>query len=169
MNPILRDEATGDYAAVADIHRRAFGQEDEARLVDALRTGGWAKLSLIAQLDQHIVGHILFSELAIVGEARSISALSLAPVAVAPQWQRQRIGSALIREGLERAARAGHRIVIVLGEPDFYGRFGFSTALAAPLRSKYAGEYFQAKELVPGALAAVSGEVVYPPPFGGLA
>jgi putative acetyltransferase len=157
MNPILRDEATGDYAAVADIHRRAFGQEDETRLVDALREGGWAKLSLIAQLDQHIVG-----------EARSISALSLAPVAVAPQWQRQGIGSALIREGLERAARAGHRIVIVLGEPDYYGRFGFSTALAAPLRSKYAGEYFQAKELVPGALAAVSGEVVYPPPFGGL-
>ena len=82
MNPILRDEATGDYAAVADIHRRAFGQEDETRLVDALREGGWAKLSLIAQLDQHIVGHILFSELAIVGEARSISALSLAPVSV---------------------------------------------------------------------------------------
>ncbi|MEX0938601.1 MAG: N-acetyltransferase [Pirellulales bacterium] len=168
MTATIRDEATDDFVPVAELHQTAFRRDQERWLVDTLREEGWAKLSLVAEIRQDIVGHILFSEVAIVEESRRIAALSLAPVAVEPRWQRQGIGSALIREGLERAARAGHRIVVVLGEPAYYGRFGFSAALAAPLRSKYAGEFFQAKELVPRALAGVSGEVVYPPPFDAL-
>jgi putative acetyltransferase len=74
----------------------------------------------------------------------------------------------LVREGLRTCAEAGHRIVVVLGHPEFYPRFGFSATLAGRLRSPYSGPAFMAIELVPGALEGVEGEVRYPPPFEGL-
>ena len=85
--------------------------------------------------------------------------------AVVPEHQRKGIGSDLIETGLEQCRQAGHRIVIVAGRPSYYPRFGFSPELAAPLKSKYAGEAFMALELVPGALDGVTGEVRYSPPF----
>lgn len=93
-------------------------------------------------------------------------ALALAPVAVLPERQRQGIGSRLIREGLRACAEAGHRITVVLGHADYYPRFGFSAPLAEPLQAPFSGPSFMALELVPGALADVTGEVRYPPPFG---
>jgi putative acetyltransferase len=92
--------------------------------------------------------------------------LALAPLAVTPARQRQGIGSQLVREGLRACAAAGHRIVVVLGHPAYYPRFGFSAALARPLKAPFSGESFMAAELVPGALPGVAGEVRYPPPFG---
>jgi putative acetyltransferase len=89
-------------------------------------------------------------------------------VAVIPLHQKQGIGSALVREGLRLCRARGHRVVIVLGHPGFYPRFGFSARLALPLRSSYSGPSFMALELVPGALDGVEGEVRYPPPFEGL-
>jgi putative acetyltransferase len=89
-------------------------------------------------------------------------------MAVVPSHQRRGIGSMLVREGLRACAEAGHRVVIVVGHPDFYPRFGFSAKMAEQLSSPYPGPAFMAVELVPGALAGVEGEVRYPPPFAGL-
>lgn len=162
---LIRDETPADHEAVRLVNRLAFGQDAEARLVDALRDGGFAPLSLIVEKDGQVVGHVLFSDLPITAESGTVAALALAPMAVLPDLQRQGIGSALVRRGLEVCRERGHRIVVVLGHPHFYRRFGFSSALAARLDAPYSDEAFMALELVPGALAGVSGKVEYAPPF----
>ena len=165
---VIRDETSDDLDAIRDVNRLAFGQEDEARLVDALRDGGYVRVSLVAEEAGRVVGHILFSDLPIETPGGIVPALSLAPMAVIPSHQRRGIGSMLVREGLRACAEAGHRIVVVLGHPEFYPRFGFSAKMAERLRSPYSGPAFMALELVPGALEGVEGEVRYPPPFEGL-
>jgi len=162
---LILPETTADHSSIREVHRRAFGREDEGRLVDALRDGGFARLSLVAEQDGRVVGHILFSELAIVMDRGSLPALSLAPLAVVPEHERRGLGSMLVREGLRLCGNSGHRIVIVLGHPEYYPRFGFSAKLAQPLESHYAGPAFMALELEAGALNGVAGEVRYPPPF----
>lgn len=166
MSVNVREERPGDHAAVREAHRLAFGQEDEARLVDALREGGYARLSLVAEEGRRVIGHALFSDLPIKTPHGTVPALALAPLAVAPARQRQGVGTLLVREGLRACAGRGHRIVAVLGHPGYYPRFGFSAGLARPLRSPFSGASWMAAELVPGALAGVAGEVQYPPPFG---
>jgi putative acetyltransferase len=161
----LREEQPADRAAIFDVVQRAFEQEAEARLVDRLRDAGYVRLSLVADMDGQIVGHILYSELPIVGASGTTHALALAPMAVVPERQSQGIGSALIRRSLELCRERGQRIVVVLGHKHYYPRFGFSPELALPLESPYAGESFMALELVPGALAGVQGKVQYAPPF----
>ena len=121
---------------------------------------------MVAEVEGRVVGHILFGELPIVTTEGPVGALSLAPVAVLPAHQGRGYGSALVREGLRSCLDAGHRIVVVLGHPEFYPRFGFSAKLAGPLRSPFPGPAFMALELAPGALEGVEGEVRYPPPFG---
>ncbi len=166
MTVHYRAEAAGDPAAVRDVHRPAFGRDDEGALVDALRSGGYNRVSLVAEEAGMPVGHILFSELLIVTPRGTVEALSLAPLAVVPGRQRRGIGSGLMREGLRACSERGHRVVVVLGHPEFYPRFGFSAALAEGLEAPFSGPAFMALELVPGALAGVSGRVSYPPPFG---
>jgi putative acetyltransferase len=161
----VRPESTDDPEQIHSVHRMAFGQRDEAQLVDDLREGGHSVLSLVALVDDCIVGHVLFSPIRIVGEQREIDGLALAPVAVLPDYQGQGIGSALIRAGLSMAREQGHHIVIVLGEPAYYRRFGFRPELTKHLSAPYAGEAFMALELLEGALHGVSGDVVYSPPF----
>jgi putative acetyltransferase len=162
----VRAETPEDREAIREVNRRAFGREGEARLVDALRDGGYARLSLVAEEGGRVVGHVLFSDLPIIMQTGTLHALALAPVAVLPERQRQGIGSRLVREGLRTCAEAGHRVVIVLGHPNYYPRFGFSARLAERLKAPFSGPAFMALELVPGALAGVCGEVRYPPPFG---
>lgn len=168
MSPVIRPETAADHAAIREVNRLAFGGEDEARLVDALRDGGYVRASLVAEEGGRAVGHILFSDLPIITAGVVGPALALAPMAVLPTHQRRGIGSALVREGLRACAEAGHRIVVVLGHPEFYPRFGFSAKMTERLSSPYSGPAFMAAELVPGALAGVAGEVRYPPPFAGL-
>jgi predicted N-acetyltransferase YhbS len=162
----VRAETSEDQEAIREVNRQAFGREDEARLVDSLRDGGYARVSLVAEEVGQVVGHVLFSDLPIVTQTGTLHALALAPVAVLPDRQRQGIGSRLIREGLRVCAEAGHRIVVVLGPPAYYPRFGFSARLAERLKSPFSGPAFMALELTPGGLAGVTGEVRYPPPFG---
>jgi putative acetyltransferase len=161
----VRPERPEDVPAIRAVVEAASGREDEVKLVDALRDRGFVRLSLVAVEDVEIVGHILFSELDIVDQKSSVKALALAPMAVIPSRQRQGIGTTLIREGLQLGANQGHRIVLVLGHPGYYPRFGFSAELARPLKSPYAGDSFMALELVPDALEGVTGEVRYAPPF----
>ena len=166
MSPVIRPEVPTDYDAIREVNRLAFGGEEEARLVDALRDFGYLRASLVAEEGGRVLGHILFGDLPIVTAGGTVDALALAPMAVIPARQRRGIGSLLVREGLRVCGEVGHRIVVVLGHPEFYPRFGFSAKLAEPLKSPYSGPAFMAVELVPNALEGIEGEVRYPPPFG---
>jgi putative acetyltransferase len=165
MNLIIREEQAGDRAAIFDVVTRAFQQDAEARLVDRLRDGGYVRLSLVAEADSEVIGHVLYSDLPIVSDERTTPALALAPMAVVPEHQSHGIGSQLIRRSLEILRERGHQIVVVLGHKHYYPRFGFSPELAKPLESPYAGDSFMALELAPGALSGVRGAVKYAPPF----
>jgi putative acetyltransferase len=161
----VRPETTADRVAVRRVHQEAFGQYDEAWIVDALRRGGYVRVSLVAELGGQVVGHVLFSDLPIIAQSGTVPALALAPLAVLPEFQKQGIGSELVRRGLETCRADGHRLVLVVGHPHYYPRFGFSAEKAACLDSPYPGPSFMAAELVPGAFEQVRGRVVYPPPF----
>ncbi len=165
MKTQFRLEIDDDRDAIRRVVTEAFGQPAEADLVDALRDEGHARVSMIAEVDGQVVGHILFSELPINTADGVVPALALAPMAVTPALQRQGVGSQLLRHALVACRDAGHRIVVVLGHPEYYPRFGFSPRLAAQLESPYAGPAFMAIELAPGALAGVRGRVEYAPPF----
>jgi len=168
----VRAENERDHDAIGQVNCLAFGQDAEAHLVDALRAGGFAPVSLVAEVNGRVIGHIMFSDLNIVTQADNVPALALAPMAVLPEFQRQGIGSILVRRGLDICKDRGHRVVVVLGHPDFYPRFGFSAKLAERLQSPYgSGPSHMAMELVRGALEAldgVSGRLVYSPPFNDL-
>jgi putative acetyltransferase len=167
MSITIRPESSADENAIRHVNRLAFGQEDEARLVDALRDGGYVRVSLVAEHAGRVVGHILFSDLPIITRAGTVPALALAPMGVLPGLQNQGIGSALVQKGLEACRQQGHGVAVVLGHAQFYPRFGFSPKLAANLDSPFSGgDSFMALELVPGALGGVTGWVRYPPPFG---
>ncbi len=158
----IRPETAADLAAIRAVNESAFGQPDEADLVDRLREEGAILLSLVAERDGGIAGHVLFTRMHIA----STPAVALAPVAVLPAHQRQGIGDALIRRGLDLLRDSGERSVFVVGHPAYYLRFGFSTALAASVESPFEREFFMALELAPGALSNVTGRVRYPAAFG---
>lgn len=158
---IIAPEQAADIAAIRAIHTAAFGQPAEADLVDALRLGGWAEISLVAKGLKEALGHVLFSRL----EA-SMRAVALAPLAVLPDRQGSGIGSALVYDGLRSAAEQGWEAVFVLGDPAYYERFGFSREAARGYDSIYAGDNFMMLELRPG--SARPGAIRYPPPFAGL-
>ena len=162
----IRTETGADLAAVGEVNRLAFGREAEARLVDGLRDGGYARLSLVAEEAGRLVGHIMFSEAVIRTDGGEVDALALGPVGVIPERQGRGVGSALIREGLDRCVQEGHRIVVLLGHPGYYPRFDFSAERAGNLSSPYSGDAFMALELAPGALSGVVGEFEFAPPFG---
>jgi putative acetyltransferase len=123
-------------------------------------------LSLVAESDGFVVGHILFSRMSIETPDGTIPAVALAPMAVSPRYQRQGIGGRLVRRGLDTLKDRAERIVIVVGHAAYYPRFGFSAASAAGLESPFPSDVFMAVELSPGALAQVRGRVRYPEAFG---
>lgn len=165
--PTIRDERPGDEAAVRAVVAAAFGSPDEADLVDLLRARGEVVLALVAEIDGAVVGHVLFSPLPVAGPGRTIEAVALAPLAVAPARQRTGVGAALVRAGHARLAAMGVPAVVVLGHPDYYPRFGFRASLAEGLVAPFSGPAFMAVELVPGALAAAAGHRVrYASAFG---
>ncbi|MFP4003283.1 MAG: GNAT family N-acetyltransferase, partial [Alphaproteobacteria bacterium] len=154
---ILRAEEPGDRPVIRAVTEAAFGTREEAYLIDALHAGGDVVVSLVAETEGRIAGHVLLSRL-----ASPERCLALAPVSVAPGLQGAGVGSALIREALSRAAAAGYEAVFVLGEPAYYTRFGFSPDAAAPFETDYPKDYFMALELKPGTLAGKAGRVIYP-------
>jgi putative acetyltransferase len=160
-----RANSSQDRSAIHSIHEAAFGRPDEAGLVDSLREEGAILLSLIAEVEQGIVGHILFSRMWIETGDGPVSAVALAPVAVLPEHQRHGIGAQLIRHGLDSLRERGERIVIVLGEPEYYTRFGFSPEKARALQSPFPPESYMAMELESGAIERICGRVRYPAAF----
>ena len=168
----IRAEAPDDKAAIRHVNQMAFEGGEEAVLVDAIRQSSSyvPELSLVAEADRLVVGHVLFSGIAIESSSGSMAALALAPLAVLPAWQRQGIGSALVRQGLARSRDMGHGIVVVVGDPGYYERFGFRPARQQGLECTLPvpDEAFMALALQAGALDSVRGTVVYPPAFSGL-
>jgi putative acetyltransferase len=164
MAPI-REEIPDDYASVRELNRTAFEGEAEGELVDRLRNDGSVVVSLVAVEGGDIVGHILFSDLVVETDQAILGAVSLAPLAVAPRLQRRGIGSALVRHGLAVCRERGKSVVVVLGHPEYYPRFGFSTELAKNLRGPYSGDAWMALELIPHVLDGVQGTVRYPKAF----
>jgi len=166
----IRPETAEDYAAIREVTLLAFDQEKEAQLVEDLRglSDFIPELSLVAVQDGQVVGHILFSPMVIETERGAVPALSLAPLSVRPECQNQSVGSQLVREGLERCRSLGHEVVVVVGHPDYYPRFGFSSARAKGLEAPFEvpDEAFLVLELAPGALDGVAGTIKYPPPYG---
>ncbi len=162
---MIRDALPSDHAAIRQVVRHAFDQDDEANLVEQLRADGDALVELVAASKIAIQGHIFYSPLAIVRGGETLRAAALAPVAVLPAFQKSGIGGALIRAGNARCAELGCVAIIVLGHAEYYPRFGFSPPLAESLQAPFSGPHFMALEIEPGALAA-GGTVQYAKAFG---
>ena len=165
---LIRPETADDLAAITRVTCAAFGGDEEARLVELLRTGRLLIASLVAVDDTgQVVGHIAFSPVTIATADHERQVASLAPMAVLPDCQRQGIGSALIAAGLQACRQAGYRAVIVVGHPAYYPRFGFSHTLVEGLANPFgAGTAFMGMELGRGSLSDVDGgRVIYPDVF----
>ena len=160
---IVRLETPGDTQAIRIVEERAFGQRDEARLVDDLRAAGDAVFSLVAVKDGIIAGHAMFSRM-----QAPFPALALGPIAVLPEYRRTGIASALIREGIARSEAAGWLGIFVLGDPAFYRRFGFDAGKASGFISPYAGPHLMALPLGRNELPTDTGSIQHAPDFAKL-
>jgi putative acetyltransferase len=164
---LIRAEGEQDREAVYRINASAFESPAEAKLVDMLREQADPVVSLVAEDNGEVVGHILFSPVSLSGHS-DLKIIGLAPMAVAPRRQRQGIGSALVREGLERCRQAGFVASVVLGHPEFYPRFGYQPASHFNIGCEYEvpDEVFMATELEPDALDEAEGSIKYHAAFG---
>ncbi len=133
----IRQEEPKDVAAIRAVNERAFGQTEEANIVDRLRVSCADALSLVATMDDRIVGHILFSPVTIEGDGRITEGMGLAPMAVLPEYQRQGIGTALVKIGLTMLRSRSCPFVIVLGHPEYYPRFDFEPASKRGIRCQW--------------------------------
>jgi putative acetyltransferase len=149
------DEYPGHEDSVRRVVANAFGRGAEAKLVDDLRLAADLAVSLVAEEAGEICGHVALSTLKAPPRA-----LALGPVSVLRTRQRQGIGSALIRRAIECARDSGYEIIFVLGDPDYYKRFGFQTKEAAPFRAPFSGPYFMALNLMGKPVAPA--DVIYP-------
>ena len=165
---LVRDASEADAVAIRNLLKSAFPTAAEADLVDQLGRDGESVISLVAIEDGAVVGQVLFSRMAVEADGRQVCALGLAPIAVAPERQGRGIGSRLIQAGLERARDIGAHLVFVLGEPEYYGRFGFTAAAAEPFASPYAGPYLQAAVLAGGYRTPTAARADYAAAFAGL-
>ncbi len=161
--PHIRPEQPADIAAIRLVIEQAFGQPDEANLVDKLRTNGKTIVSFVAVENDQIIGHILFSEATI----DAVTIIGLAPLAVLPSQQKQGVGTMLANAGIEACRAAGYTAMIVLGHPEYYPRFGFVPASRFGIKSEYdvRDEVFMAMELQAGALANCAGVAQYQAEF----
>lgn len=168
MSLTVRPEGEGEAEAIRAIHLAAFPTALEADLVERLRQDFDSEISLVAQQAGEIVGHVLLSRMAVSADGKALRALGLGPVGVLPGAQGSGVGSELIRSALAIARTLGEELVFLVGEPDYYGRFGFSAEAAAPFASPYAGPYFLALWLRPDSTSPGSGRAEYAPAFTSL-
>lgn len=163
----IRAEQPSDIEAIREMNRQAFGQDDEGRIVDALRANGAAAVSLVATDGAAVVGHIMFSPLSV----GSLAGIALGPMAVAPDHQRQGIGSRLVHAGIERLRRAGCPFIVLIGHPAFYPRFGFEPAAKYGLTCEWdvPAEAFMVNVLDPQAAEKLNGAARYRAEFSAAA
>ena len=165
----IRPETEGDRAAVRAVNEAAFETSVEADLVETLRGKGVSVVSLVAEVDGKIVGHVLFSPVSLMEHA-DLNLVGLGPMAVVPDYQRKGVGSALVREGLRCCKDLGSCAVVVVGHSGYYPRFGFAPASQYSLRSEYdvPDDVFMVAELDDGALTGAAGLVRYDDVFAGV-
>jgi len=162
----LRPETPDDLPGIRAVEEASFAHHNEADLVDLCRQRGKTALSLAAILEGQVVGHVLFTPVTLDPAHPGWRGLGIGPIAVLPEFQRTGIGSRLMRAGLEHVRRLDYGSVVLLGDPAYYSRFGFTPGRAFGLSSDYGdGDEFQVLELRPGALTGVRGRVKYIPEF----
>lgn len=176
QNITIRQETPDDCARVVELTAKAFktmpfSDDNEDKLVENLHKANTfiPELSLIAELDGQLVGHILFTPMQIKSEQEIFESLVLGPVSVLPEFQKQGIGGQLITVGHQIARKMGFNSVILIGHPEYYPRFGYKPASTWGIKTMIplpSDDVFMAVELTEGALTGVSGMVVFPPEFG---
>jgi putative acetyltransferase len=119
------------------VNQKAFGQPQEGQLVDALRTNGGVLLSLVATLNGHVVGHILYSPLSVSSDGGKVVEAGLGPMAALPEYQRRGIGGKLIETANQKLREVGCPFIVVLGHPEYYPRFGLKPASGYGIRCEW--------------------------------
>jgi putative acetyltransferase len=166
---LIREEKKEDQDAVYAVNEAAFETSAEARLVNALREQVRSVISLVAENDGEVVGHIMFSPVSLSGHPE-LTIMGLAPLAVKPVMQKKGIGAALVRAGIARCVERKFGAIVVLGHQEFYGRFGFSPASSFGIKSEYdvPADVFMAMELQPDYLRDAAGTIRYQDAFSQL-
>ena len=159
----IREEKLADIEKIWRVNSDAFETEAEANLVNSLRSSGCAYISLVAEIDNNVVGHILFTPVELTGSDNKIRIMGLAPMAVLSQYQNKGIGTKLVHAGLEHCRSLGYDAVVVLGHPDYYPRFGFVPSVKYGIKSEYEvpDDVFMILELVPDVLKEHKGVIKY--------
>lgn len=165
----IRPETDDDIAAIRHINEAAFGGQEEADIVDKVRTQTGPKLSLVAVDESgQLLGHILFSPAVLAGDYGQVEGMALAPMAVVPEYQNRGIGTQLVEAGLERLRASACPFVIVLGHSHYYPRFGFERASQHKIASQWPGvpdEAFMVLIMAPDKLPSEGGVARYSPAF----
>ena len=169
LNVCIRPETQSDQEAIREVNEQAFGRPLEANVVEKVRQSAnfVPELSLVAEYDGQIIGHILFSELTIEGEKQAWTVLALGPIAVRPEFQKQGVGGQMIRAGFGGAIVLGYGVVLLIGHPTYYPRFGFVPESQFGLKCAIPvpDDVFMAYLLRPNGLDGIQGTVVFPPAF----
>jgi putative acetyltransferase len=160
---VIREEQIKDIEQIWQVNTAAFVTDAEATLVNLLRDSGCTFISMVAETDNKIVGHILFTPVSLTGDKNRLKLMGLAPMAVLPEYQNQGIGSQLVETGLQHCRDSGYDAVVVLGHPNYYPRFGFVPSVNYGIKSEYevADDVFMIIELVPGSLKNHTGIIRY--------
>lgn len=166
-NVEFRPYTSADAIGVMSVVAAAFGGDGEVKLIETLRRDGDMVYEFVAASPSEIIGHVAFSRLQMRKDEATLRATALAPLAVAPRIQHSGIGQALTRLALNELRSKQEDVVVVLGHPNYYRRFGFSSLLAKLLEAPYAGEAFMALELTPRVLSDMRWNVTYAPAFSG--
>jgi putative acetyltransferase len=166
----IRKEKDSDIESIWKVNAEAFETEAEANLVNALRDSGVSYISLVAEEDKKILGHILFTPVELIGDNSDLKLVGLAPMAVVTKHQKKGIGSQLVREGLKHCLDQRYDAVVVLGHPEYYPKFGFVPSVNYGIKSEYdvPDEVFMILELTKGSLKGHQGVIKYHSAFGSI-
>lgn len=174
MNLTLRQETSADHHSVFKVVKEAFLQEKlsdhkEQFLVERLRKSAAfiPELSIVAEIENKIVGYILLTKIKIIGADRVFNSLALAPVAIKPEYQNQGIGGKLISHAHKRAKDLGHYSIVLVGHKDYYPRFGYEHCKMHNIKLPFdvPEENCFVIELKKNGLQGVTGTVEYPNAF----
>lgn len=167
MNEVIRSETPKDFEQITILNDLAFKRPNEGLMISALRKNNKfiPELSLVAEIDSKIVGHILFFPLNIISGEKNYEVLSLAPLAVLPEYQKKGIGKELVTEGLKKSKDMGYKAIVVLGHPTYYPKFGFEPASKWNIKPPFddvPDEASMGLELLEGFLRDKAGGIEYP-------